>query len=268
MNLKAPYHWLRRRAGLNVKGIRHNDLSACLNCNAILEEGDLYCKACGQKVHVSKLTVGMLVSEFFAGIFNLENGFYKSLSRIIFPGYLSQQFIEGKRKSYLNPIRFFVITLIVFLAAINFVIDLGDLDNLSNTTLENIGKSKIYDNFLIEKDSLLKEGNITAAELDSLESSLFQNVLPSKFDTSVIDFGQVGSLDLSQFHFNRVEVYESPISEVLDAYNIEKRHERYILTQVLRTYRNPEGAVRFLIGNILWSVVISVILLGLSLIHI
>ena len=261
MNWKAPYKWLRKRAGLNDNGIRHNKLSSCLNCGFELIEEDSFCKSCGQKVHISRLTIGMLVSEFFAGLFNLENGFYKSLTRVLYPGFLSRQFIEGKRKSYLNPIRFFVIALIAHLAVINYVINLEDLSSSSTKAIESVGKTKIYDSFLAERDSLIEEGLATAALLDSIEKRIYHGIVSSKADTT-LKLSEIGFVDLEKYNFMRSDIYELSIPEILEKYKVINFWERLTVTQFIRMMRDPPGALRFLIGNIIWCVFLTILILS------
>ena len=114
MNLDYILIWLSSRLSLKKRGVRHHPMDTCLNCGQQLKQEQLYCDNCGQKVHYSKLTVLSLIGEFIGGIFNLENGFYQSLIHLPFPGYLSRKFMEGKRKRFLNPIRFFLVALIAF----------------------------------------------------------------------------------------------------------------------------------------------------------
>lgn len=255
------FSWLKKKAGWTSKNIRHSPMDKCLNCDMALEAKDHYCRSCGQKIHESKLTFWSLFSEFFAGIFNLENGFYRSIGRILFPSYLSKQFIQGRRKKYLNPIRFFVVSLLIHIAVLNFLIDTEKIQQLTNNNIEKIGKGDLYDRFLLQRDSLLATG-VNTSQLDTIESQIFAGVTPSQKDTFPIQLNfKFGSK--TQYHILNKEVYEAPITEVLEKHKVQSFVDRLVITQMLRALRDLPGALRYVIGNIVWGVIVSILLLGM-----
>jgi hypothetical protein len=233
----------------------------CLNCKANLLLDDHYCRNCGQKIHESKLTFWSLISEFFAGIFNLENGFYRSMSRIFFPSYLSREFIQGRRKRYLNPIRFFVVTLLIHLAVINFLIDTDDIGQFAKDALEEIGKAELYDSFLAQKDSLTRFG-LEVSELESLEEVLFKGITPSERDTFLEHFN-IGIGNTGNYPILKKDIYEMPIETLLTHYEVNTFVDRLVVTQVVRTIRDLPGVIRFMIGNVVWGVIVSILILAL-----
>ncbi len=261
--MKSPllFSWLRKKAGWTDNNVRHSPMEECLNCKADLQLDDHYCRNCGQKIHESKLTFWSLISEFFAGIFNLENGFYSSMSRIFFPSYLSREFIQGRRKSYLNPIRFFVVTLLIHLAVINLLLDTDEIGQIANNALEDIGKAELYDSFLAQKDSLTRFG-LEVSELDSLEEVLFKGVTPSERDTFLTHLN-IGFTKTSNYGFLKKDIYEVPIDSLLTKYEVNTFTDRLVVTQMVRSIRDAPGAIRFMIGNIVWGVIVSILILAL-----
>lgn len=81
----------------------------CLNCNAEIQ--GRYCHICGQENIEPKETAWHLISHFFTDITHFDGKFFSSLKYLVFrPGYLSRQYILGRRASYLNPVRMYVFT--------------------------------------------------------------------------------------------------------------------------------------------------------------
>lgn len=81
----------------------------CLNCNAVVH--GKYCHICGQENVAAKETVWHLVSHFFQDITHFDGKFFSTLSLLLFrPGFLSREYMAGRRASYLNPIRLYVFT--------------------------------------------------------------------------------------------------------------------------------------------------------------
>ncbi len=89
----------------------------CLNCGVPLYKTDRYCHYCGQVNSVKKLSLKSVFKEFFAGLFAYDSRIYKTLKTLVFnPGKLAFAYVNGKRKSYVNPFRFFFsIAVIVFI---------------------------------------------------------------------------------------------------------------------------------------------------------
>lgn len=87
----------------------------CKNCDEDLYGPQLYCAKCGQK-NISKLNLRYLFSEIIDNVINLDSKLYKTLKVLILkPGVLSSEFTKGRRKSYVVPVRLYVVvTLILF----------------------------------------------------------------------------------------------------------------------------------------------------------
>lgn len=81
----------------------------CLNCKAELY--GRYCHSCGQQNLEPKETVWHLVQHFFNDITHFDGSFFSTVKYLMRkPGFLSSEYIAGRRASYLNPIRMYVFT--------------------------------------------------------------------------------------------------------------------------------------------------------------
>ena len=81
----------------------------CLNCNASLY--GRYCHVCGQENIEPKQSAWHLVTHFFYDITHFDGKFFTTLKDLVVkPGFLSREFITGRRFSYLNPVRMYVFT--------------------------------------------------------------------------------------------------------------------------------------------------------------
>jgi len=58
----------------------------------------------------SRLTFKSIISNFIDTIFNIDKGFFYTFWNLIRrPGFVVQSFIDGKRKRFTNPVKFFII---------------------------------------------------------------------------------------------------------------------------------------------------------------
>ncbi len=89
--------------------------SQCLNCGNTLQEADQYCAQCGQENRDSNIPVGAFVYEFFANYLSVDSKIGRSVVPFLFkPGCLTNQFNQGKRVSYVHPLRLYLIISVVF----------------------------------------------------------------------------------------------------------------------------------------------------------
>lgn len=81
----------------------------CLNCGAIVE--GRFCQVCGQENIEPKESFWHLVTHFMYDVTHFDGKFFSTLKYLLFkPGYLSHEYLRGKRASYLHPIRMYVFT--------------------------------------------------------------------------------------------------------------------------------------------------------------
>ncbi|MGZ5192201.1 MAG: DUF3667 domain-containing protein, partial [Flavisolibacter sp.] len=85
----------------------------CLNCGTTVQ--GKYCHICGQENAEPKETFWGMVAHFFYDITHFDGKFFTTLKDLLFhPGFLSAEYMKGKRMSYLNPIRMYVFTSAIF----------------------------------------------------------------------------------------------------------------------------------------------------------
>lgn len=83
--------------------------NTCLNCGN--QTQGRYCHRCGQENIEPRESVWHLITHFFYDITHFDGKFF-STSKLLFlkPGFLSREYMTGRRTSYLNPIRMYIFT--------------------------------------------------------------------------------------------------------------------------------------------------------------
>ena len=142
----------------------------CLNCGATVM--GRFCHVCGQENIVPKESFWKLVTHFFYDITHFDSNFFHTLKYLLFrPGFLSKEYLKGRRVSYLNPVRMYVFTSAIFFLVFFLVAKPGDFikwdTNKPLTTeqrtklladLENeFKKSEADTGILLRKINLLKD---------------------------------------------------------------------------------------------------------------
>lgn len=117
----------------------------CLNCGTIVQGH--YCQHCGQENIVPKETFWHMVTHFFYDITHFDGSFFTTLKDLLFkPGFLTKEYMKGKRKSYLHPVRMYVFTSAIFFLVFFslFKMKEADIEKISGNTvlMESIRSAK------------------------------------------------------------------------------------------------------------------------------
>ena len=90
----------------------------CKNCNSELT--DIYCSKCGQEVKDMNLSILSFIKEFIGNLFSLDSKVLVTFKYLIIkPGFLSNEYISGRRKQYTLPSRLYLFVTIISLIIIS-----------------------------------------------------------------------------------------------------------------------------------------------------
>lgn len=93
----------------------HQHAGFCKNCDAATSGN--YCHQCGQATHLHVPSAREFLHEFIAHYVALEGKLWRSLKLLLFkPGFLSREYIEGRRVRYIEPLRLYLTFSIIFFA--------------------------------------------------------------------------------------------------------------------------------------------------------
>jgi hypothetical protein len=87
----------------------------CKNCKQALPEHAAYCPACGQSI--KEITRPWLdaIRELFTELFDLDGRMLISVRMLMTrPGFLSYEYIHGRRVSYTSPLRMYLVVSLAF----------------------------------------------------------------------------------------------------------------------------------------------------------
>ncbi|MBL0057265.1 MAG: DUF3667 domain-containing protein [Chitinophagaceae bacterium] len=113
----------------------------CLNCQA--EVMGKYCHVCGQENIEPKESVWHLVTHFFQDITHFDGKFFSTIRYLIVrPGFLSTEYMIGRRASYVNPVRLYVFTsaffFLIFFSVFKLENSIPSGTTINGKTLEQI----------------------------------------------------------------------------------------------------------------------------------
>lgn len=243
-----------------------NKEGTCLNCDSLVQEDFLYCAKCSQRLRTSKISVGSLMSELVASMFNFDSRFFQSSFKMLKPGDLTKLYIAGKRKRYLNPARLFLFAMLFHFGVLAYITKDVEMEIGTEDLTSEVKKNQTQKAMLLRYDSIVNEIEIdTTPLLDTLRNRLFYMV---SYDTNIDSFSFDDDITISgggnllkrRYHYD--DIFNMNEEDFLSHYKIKGFMQRIIARQGLRLYRNPSAMYSYFLGNLIWAVVLSLLFLS------
>lgn len=125
--------------------LTYHTTSACKNCGAGTQGN--YCQQCGQTTHLHVPSAREFLHEFIAHYVALEGKLWKTLAMLLTrPGFLTREYIEGRRVRYLEPLRLYLTFSIIFFAIFKFSgVDVIQIEDPSPALIAAIADGRAKD---------------------------------------------------------------------------------------------------------------------------
>lgn len=106
----------------------------CLNCGQFFGPArPLYCPACGQETRHRPPTLGEFVQQFGGAFLSTEGALWRTLKLLLLkPGELTRQYLSGRRKHYVLPLRLYLTVSVVTLLVMRLLASLSVSTSLAN----------------------------------------------------------------------------------------------------------------------------------------
>ena len=98
---------------MTSKSDQHGEVANCHNCGAAVDYH--FCAVCGQETKLHVPSASEFIHEFVGHYVALEGRLWKTLAGLLFrPGFLTREYIEGRRVRYVEPLRVYLTFSIIF----------------------------------------------------------------------------------------------------------------------------------------------------------
>ncbi len=92
--------------------------TSCKNCGEIVSQK--FCPSCGQAVDGRRGPLLQLIGDFVSAFFSLDGRHLRTATQLWRPGRLTQLYLEGKRASYVSPVRVYIVASLLFFLLVGF----------------------------------------------------------------------------------------------------------------------------------------------------
>ncbi|WP_374349949.1 DUF3667 domain-containing protein [Chitinimonas sp.] len=153
--------------------------SHCPNCQH--EFGTItpkFCPACGQESHIKPPTLGELAQQFGGAYLSTEGALWRTLKLLLFrPGELTRQYLAGRRKHYVLPLRLYLTVSVVVILIWRSTVQVDTASILEHAQ----DPAKLPSYSLIEVDDLrvgVSKGQFVCTGLSASWCARLQDRLP------------------------------------------------------------------------------------------
>jgi hypothetical protein len=151
----------------------------CLNCGTTVI--GRYCHVCGQENVETRESFWSLSKHFVFDILHFDGKFWHTLKYLIIrPGRVARQYCEGRRSSYLHPVRMYLFTSAIFFLL--FFALKGNQLQIKQTPLSKSGRTELTDSLNRELES--KPADTSILRQLSLLKDTTRDVYIKELDTS------------------------------------------------------------------------------------
>jgi hypothetical protein len=215
----------------------------CLNCQA--EVQGRYCHNCGQENIEPKETIWHLISHFFKDITHFDGNFFSTVKYLVVkPGFLSKEYMIGRRASYVNPVRLYIFTSAFFFLIFFsfFKMDKKILTTGSTMNGKTYPQIEMMDSLTF--DAFTKNVN---KEDGKKEVPMSRAGFKNYFDSSVESAG----IHFTPTRYRSQEQYDSILKTGKKNHNWWQRQLIYKEIEINNKFRNNPGELLNTFSNIL-----------------
>jgi hypothetical protein len=106
---------LRQKKTISRKRNHQRTGKTCANCGRQIQAGNQFCPQCGQKDHDLNVSISHLIGEAIEGFLHFDSKSFQTVRKLSFkPGFLTAEYIKGRRMRYVAPVRLYVFISFIF----------------------------------------------------------------------------------------------------------------------------------------------------------
>lgn len=242
----------------------------CPNCGTWMDDGKGdYCPGCGQKYTTGLVTVRELLVDAFEAVFNFESKAYRTFFHLFVPGRLTNEYLAGRQKRYVTPLRLFLLMAILHFAVLAYLVDRFAGPQIEQALVVDQSRKAFRADFGAELDSVMRYTRDSVFPNTANVAAAFDTVR-TRVGYTTNDSTTLGNIRFFDQQPQRIKIdnrdlYGLSVKEILDKYEVEGVIPRVITRQEIRIVREADNAIGFFLGKLTWMVLLMMPALALIL---
>jgi hypothetical protein len=215
-----------------------SDDHQCENCHQPLSGP--FCAQCGQQAESTLKYFWVVILHLLDDIFSFDSRAARTILPLLArPGFLTNEYIAGKRVHYVPPLRLYLFVSIVFFITLKFFV-LNDNNNILNVNDNQTSITMVKDHLALLEEN--KRKAIEAIPINSDKLIVITNDI-AKFSTFLSDINKDESLNKNKLLIDMTKkLVDLELRQFNDGHPLEgKKKERYeLLTSNIIKIKNGE----------------------------
>lgn len=236
--------------------VTHNNL--CHNCGHKLSAEASFCDQCGQARIEARLNFWKLLKDFVNNIFNLDGRLFRSLRHMWRPAFLAKEYVNGKRKSYVNPIRFFLLMLVLLFFLLKNSLNSELFDQGTMKAIQKVEQKELAEIYDTTICNYFPDIDIEAQQ--KFRSELFNEA--EKKSPRIFVGGTFLGYNLKEYDVTRDDAYSMDIDSLFNKYQLTNWYDQLFIRQLIKIDKDRSGSASYFISKLIWGVILYIFLLA------
>lgn len=231
--------------------------TTCRNCRAEMPEHSLYCPKCSQKNTDGRIPILSFVLDLLENIFSLDSKLLKTSWGLFIPGKLTNEFFQGKHKSFATPSRLFLASAILFFAILSIhVQQLIKDEDITGDIFGMVDKNKSKRDQIAELDNVRGQlgGSLMDKSIKNALDSAEVKILESEIDTNIVNI----TLWSGNYEFLASDIMNLTADSMIHKYQIKGFADQVFFKQGYKLTKEPKSLLFNLIGNLTWMMLLLI----------
>lgn len=218
-----------------------------------------FCESCGQKKMREGLNIIDLFKDFITNIFNLDGRLFRSIKHLWKPAFLAKEYIGGRRKSYVNPIRFFIVMLVSLFFLLNNSMNNEAFDEGTMNTITAVQQKKLVQ--VYDSTVCLITPDMSVDDEQELRNQIFGEV--KERSPKIWISGNILGWKIKEYEVTRHDAYSMDIDSLFTKYELTEWYDQLFVKQLIKVDKDRSGSVSYFVSKLIWGVTICLFLIAL-----
>lgn len=219
----------------------------------------IFCEGCGQKKIKPGLNIFDLFKDFITNIFNLDGRLFRSLKHLWRPAFLAKEYISGRRKNYVNPIRFFLAMLVLLFFLLNHSMNSEAFDEGTMKEITKIKQKKLAQ--IYDSTVCVVSPNMSIEEEEKLRESIFG--MTEEGSAIIWAGGNFLGWKMKGYEVTRYDAYSMDTDSLFAKYKLINWYDQLFIRQLIKIDKDRSGSAAYFVSNLLWGVILYIVLVAL-----
>jgi len=194
--------------------------SRCLNCGGEFDKSFKFCPYCGQENRELELGFKHILGEFLSANFNIDSKFFITIKKLLFsPALLTSEYLKGKHKKFVSPIRIYLIISLVYF----FTLSVTDTMSFIDISSDNSATEQYDEGFM----ETLSDSLAAAKQEPAKAKSAFKKYVINKLDQLNTRQGKSAFLSSVRENVSKGMFLLMPVTAFVFFLFFRKRHYYY-----------------------------------------